>query len=117
MKTQLIQALQADDKVAVFTLFLDPANYMLLHDTLIEECTIEICYFYVKALRLASESTFLAFAITSMNSTHGYKQLFHNILTLYNAPPYNLKDCHLEKDGIQPPLTIYANIARNILCK
>ena len=91
------------------------SNHLLLHDTLLEECTVEECYFYVKSVKLvAPVELFLEFVANTTDSIYGDRQIFHHILTLYEVPPYGLKFNHPEKDGIQPELTYYCDIARTI---
>lgn len=115
MKTSLIAALKAHDHATVFQMFKVAANHLLLHDTLLEECTVEECYFYVKAVKLVAPfELFKEFASNTIGSQYGGKQIFHHILTMYEVPPYDLKFNHLEKDGIQPELTRYCDIARTV---
>lgn len=114
MKVTLIQALYRNDIRTVYHMFLNPTNYMLLHDTMVEQLTPEQCYYYIKALKLANLKIFMDFAAISANSKHGFKRLFFIVLSIYNRRPHNLKDCHSEADGIQPELTRYADIARSI---
>lgn len=116
MKTKILQVLLRNDIAAVFHMLKDPANHLVIHDTMMEQLTTIHAYFYIKAFRLSGSSLYYQFAATSASSKHGAKALFHRILKeLYEVPPYNLKYGHDEVNGKQPELTKYANIARSIL--